>query len=231
MVAEHAERAARTADRIPYVRLKVAISLDGHTALLNGSSKWITGEQARMDGHAWRAKADAIVTGIGTVLADDPLLNVRLVGRKVQPTLAIVDSKLRTPPNARLFDVPDREVLVYTTQAAALRRPALKRNNACIVALPEQNGQVNLAAMVADLTQRGLSILHVEAGSTLNGAFLNNGLVDELVIYVGPQLLGRGLPLAQLEKLTSLDHATRLEFVSADMVGDDIRVVARVVRR
>ncbi len=184
-----------------------------------------------MDGHAWRAKADAIVTGVGTVLADDPLLNVRLVGHGVQPTLAIVDSTLRTPPNARLFDVPDREVLVYTTQAAALRRPALKRNNACIVALPEQNGQVNLAAMVADLTQRGLSILHVEAGSTLNGAFLNNGLVDELVIYVGPQLLGRGLPLAQLDKLTSLDHATRLEFVSADMVGDDIRVVARVVRR
>lgn len=215
----------------PCVRLKVAISLDGHTALSNGASKWITGDAARADGHAWRAKADAVVTGVGTVLADDPLLDVRFGPPGAQPTLVIVDSQLRTPPTSRLFEVPDRQVLLYTTAAAAERLDTFGPANVSVVALPGRDGKVDLAAMVADLARRNLRILHVEAGSTLNGAFIKSGLVDELVIYMGPQLLGDGLPFAQLAPLTRLEDATRLEFTSVDMVGGDLRVVARVVRR
>ena len=207
------------------------MSLDGHTALSNGVSKWITGDAARVDGHTWRAKADAVVTGVGTVLADDPLLNVRFGRPGRQPTLVIVDSLLRTPPSSRLFEVPDRKIMLYTTQAAAGRNAAIESDNVCVVALPERTGQVDLAAMVADLSRRGLRVLHVEAGNTLNGALLKDGLVDELLIYVGPQLLGPGLPFAQMDRLTRMDGATRLEFLSIDMLGTDLRVVARVVRR
>lgn len=217
--------------RGPYVRLKVAMSLDGHTALSNGASQWITGDAARADGHAWRAKSDAVVTGVGTVLADNPLLDVRFAPSPSQPTLVIVDSHLRTPPSARLFEVQDRRVLLYTTPAAAERFDTFGLPTVSVVALPGRDGRVDLAAMVADLGQRGLRILHVEAGSTLNGAFLQSGLVDELLIYMGPQLLGDGLPMAQMDRLTRLEEATRLEFVSVHMVGGDLRVVARVVRR
>ena len=216
---------------IQRIRLKSAISFDGHTALPNGASKWITGEQARVDTHMWRAKADVIVTGVGTVLADDPLLDVRYGHVGNQPILAIVDSTLRTPVTSKLFEVHNRRVLLYTTQAAMERRGAFECSNVSVVALPECDGRVNLPAMIADLARQNLHVLHVEAGSTLSGSFLRQGLVDEVLMYVAPKLLGPGLPFAQLDKLTVLDNAISLEFVSVDLVGDDLRVVARVIRK
>jgi diaminohydroxyphosphoribosylaminopyrimidine deaminase/5-amino-6-(5-phosphoribosylamino)uracil reductase len=211
----------------PWVRMKIAASLDGRTALPDGASRWITGEAARADGHAWRRRAGAVLTGIGTVLADNPSLDVRLVPTAHQPLRCVVDARLDTPPGARLFDVPS-PVLLYTASADDARRAALVARGAEVVSVPPTaDGRLALAAVVADLAARQVNEVHVEAGARLNGALLAAGEVDELLLYVAPTLLGAGRDMAALGPLASLADGLAFEFVSAEAVGPDLRILAR----
>ncbi|MDZ7866658.1 bifunctional diaminohydroxyphosphoribosylaminopyrimidine deaminase/5-amino-6-(5-phosphoribosylamino)uracil reductase RibD [Acidovorax sp.] len=215
----------------PWVRLKTAASLDGTTALSNGQSQWITSPAARADGHAWRARACAVLTGIGTVLDDDPRLDVREVATQRQPHLVIVDSQLQTPLQARLFSIPNRTCLVYTASGDPEKTAALEGRGATVVHLPNPQGKVDLGAMLQDLGRRAINELHVEAGHKLNGSFLREGVVDELLLYLAPRLLGPGLGMAQTAALQALADGTALEYVSVDRIGPDLRVVARVQGR
>ena len=214
----------------PWVRLKIAASLDGRTALSNGASQWITGEAARADGHAWRARAGAVLTGIGTVLADDPLLNVRLPQASRQPDLVIADSRLQLPLDARLWSVPQRRVLVYTASQDPARTQALAARGATVVCLPGPAGQVALPAMLQDLARREINDLHVEAGARLNGALLQAGLADELLIYQAPRLLGAGASMADLGVFEHLAQTPQFQWQAVDRVGDDLRLLARLRR-
>ncbi len=211
---------------LPWVRLKVAISLDGRTALPNGQSQWITGEAARTDGHAWRKRAGALLTGVGTVRDDDPRLDVRLVETPRQPQRVIVDSKLETPIGSRILDAPGT-VWVYGAQPAEDRITALSSRGAKVVLLPGANGKVDLRAMLVDLAERGVNELHVEAGSKLNGSFVGAGLVDEWLVYVAPRLLGAGRDLASFGPLSALENAVALRYHAVDSVGDDLRLLLR----
>jgi diaminohydroxyphosphoribosylaminopyrimidine deaminase/5-amino-6-(5-phosphoribosylamino)uracil reductase len=217
----------RMAHGMPWVRSKIAASLDGRTALNNGSSKWITGEAARRDVQDWRARSCAVFTGVGTVLADDPQLNVRIeTGR--QPQRVILDSQLRMPPTARILS---GGVLIYTVSADEGKRTALRRAGAEVIVLPEVAGQVDLVAVLRDLAQRGINEVLVEAGRTLNGALLKAGLVDELVLYLAPQLLGdaaRGM--AGLGELTQLQQRVDLHWRDVRQVGGDLRIVAGIAK-
>jgi len=214
----------------PWVRLKVAASLDGKTALDDGTSQWITGEAARVDGHAWRARATAVLTGIGTVLQDDPRLDVRLAPASRQPDLALVDSRLELPATARLFG-PERRLLVYCAVPDSPRRAELQARGAEVIALPGPGGKVDLAAMLRDLARREVNELHVEAGFKLNGSLVREGLVDELLAYLAPKLLGQGQGIASFGPLPGLDAAIPLDFRSIDRIGGDLRIVARVAGR
>ncbi|MEY4710817.1 MAG: hypothetical protein RIS88_267 [Pseudomonadota bacterium] len=214
----------------PWVRLKVAASLDGTTALDNGQSQWITSELARTDGHAWRARACAVLTGIGTVLEDDPLLDVRLVETPRQPVVVVVDSRLELPATARLFQ-PRRAVWVYTAVHDALKRSALEARGATVIPLPGAGGKVDLAAMLRDLGRREINELHVEAGHKLNGSLVREGLADEFLVYLAPTLLGSGRGMAAFGPVADLAQGVRLEFASSEAVGPDLRVVARVAGR
>ncbi len=230
----------------PWIRSKIAMSLDGRTALANGESKWITGDAARQDVQHWRARSCAILTGIGTVLADDPQLNVRestppfssenmpshpltrggWEGLR-QPLRAVVDNALRMPPNARLLQ--QHGAVVYTATQDAQKIASLEQAGARVVVLPDASGQVDVAAVLRDLAAQGCNEVLVEAGSKLNGALLKVGLVDELVLYFAPQLLGdmaRGM--AQMGELTSLGQRVDLEWKDVRHVGKDLRIVARV---
>lgn len=223
----------------PWVRMKMAASLDGTSALGNGASQWITGPEARADGHAWRARACAVLTGIGTVLEDQPMLDVREVPVQRQPHLVIVDSRLQTPLDARLFNPPvqglTRQIWIYTASEDAARRQALEALGATVIALPGagEPGQrkVDLAVMLRDLAQREVNELHLEAGNKLNGSFVREGLVDECLLYLAPRLLGPGQGLAGFGPLQSLEDGVRLAYQSVDRVGDDLRIVARVTGR
>jgi diaminohydroxyphosphoribosylaminopyrimidine deaminase/5-amino-6-(5-phosphoribosylamino)uracil reductase len=217
----------------PWVRMKTAASLDGTTALANGQSQWITSPAARADGHAWRARACAVLTGIGTVLDDDPRLDVRDVATPRQPHLVIVDSQLQTPLQARLWSVPGRSTsLIYTAVRDEAKKAALEGRGATVIHLPNAQGKVDLGAMLQDLgRQRAINELHVEAGHKLNGSFLREGLVDELLLYQAPRLLGPGLGMAQTAPLQSLADGTALDYISADRIGPDLRIVARVQGR
>ncbi|KRC23794.1 bifunctional diaminohydroxyphosphoribosylaminopyrimidine deaminase/5-amino-6-(5-phosphoribosylamino)uracil reductase RibD [Acidovorax sp. Root217] len=215
----------------PWVRIKTAASLDGTTALANGQSQWITSPAARADGHAWRSRACAVLTGIGTVLDDDPRLDVREVATPRQPHLVIVDSQLQTPLEARLFSVPGRTCLIYTASDDAAKKAALEGRGATVIRLPNPQGKVDLGAMLKDLGQRSVNELHVEAGHKLNGSFLREGLVDEMLLYLAPRLLGPGLGMAQTAPLQTLADGTALDYVSVDRIGPDLRIVARVQGR
>jgi diaminohydroxyphosphoribosylaminopyrimidine deaminase/5-amino-6-(5-phosphoribosylamino)uracil reductase len=215
---------------VPWVRMKIAASLDGKTALENGASQWITSEEARTDGHAWRARAGAVLTGIGTVLEDDPRLDVRLVSTPKQPVAVIVDSRLETPIDAKMF-VEGRPLLIYTAVQDAKRRADLESRGAQIVLMPGAGGKVDLAAMLRDLARREVNELHVEAGHKLNGSFIREGLVDELLVYLAPKLIGHGQGMANIGPFSELASALALEFTSATRVGPDLRVVARVLRK
>ena len=206
--------------------MKVAASLDGTTALENGKSQWITGEAARADGHAWRARACAVLTGIGTVLQDNPRLDVRLVETPRQPHLVIVDSRMKIPLDAALFE-PARAVFIYTALNDDAKRSALESKGATVVFMPDANHKVDLAAMVRDLGQREINELHVEAGSKLNGSLISAGLVDEYLLYLAPMLLGPGPGLAALAPLSELGQSVKLAFKSMQMVGQDLRLIAR----
>lgn len=217
---------SRMARGRPWVRMKIAASLDGKTALNNGSSQWITSEAARQDGHAWRARASAVLTGIGTVLEDDPQLNVRGIAVTRQPTVVVVDSRVETPVDARVF-MPNRAVWLYNAQPDGPKHAALAARGATLHCLPDAQGKVDLAAMLADLAQRGVNELHVEAGHKLNGSLIRAGLVDEFLVYLAPSLLGQARDMAQFGPLTALSEAMALEFTSVDRVGLDLRIIAR----
>jgi diaminohydroxyphosphoribosylaminopyrimidine deaminase / 5-amino-6-(5-phosphoribosylamino)uracil reductase len=207
----------------PWLRMKIAASLDGRTALPDGSSQWITGTPARTDGHAWRKRAGAVLSGIGTVLHDDPGLDVRLVPTQKQPMRVIVDSHLRMPLTARLFETPGK-VLVYGAEPPAGRAELLRQRGANVLLCPASNGSVALDAVLADLAARGVNELHVEAGERLNGALLDARLVDELLLYIAPKLLGAGRGLAAISPLRGLADATTFRFLDASPVGDDQRL-------
>jgi len=210
----------------PWVRLKVAASLDGRTALDNGVSQWITGTAARTDGHAWRKRAGALLTGVGTVLDDNPRLDVRLVETPRQPLRVVIDSRLDTPPDARILAAPG-QVLLYAAHPAPGRAEVLAARGAETVLRPGPHGKVDLPAVLADLAGRGINELHVEAGHKLNGSFVREGLVDEFLVYLAPKLLGAGRPLAAFGPLETLQDAPGLVFLGVDRVGDDLRLIAR----
>ena len=221
---------SRMIRKTPWVRMKVAASLDGATALTNGRSQWITSPEARADGHAWRARAGAVLTGIGTLLQDDPRLDVRLVETPRQPFRVIVDSRLQTPPGANIFKAGG-PVWIYTATPDADTRAALLARGATVSCLPDAHGKVDLAAMMKDLAQREINELHVEAGSKLNGSLIRAGLVDEFLVYLAPKLLGPGQGMASFGPLHALSDAIELQFQATEMVGVDLRVIARVAGR
>ncbi|MDZ4398518.1 bifunctional diaminohydroxyphosphoribosylaminopyrimidine deaminase/5-amino-6-(5-phosphoribosylamino)uracil reductase RibD [Hydrogenophaga sp.] len=220
---------------MPWVRMKMAASLDGTSALNNGASQWITGEAARADGHAWRARACAVLTGIGTVLQDDPRLDTRLPDITRQPHLVIVDSALGTPLSARLFDAVAgglaRQIWIYHSALDAEKQAALAERGAILIHMPGSDNKVDLAAMLRDLAQREVNELHVEAGHKLNGSILREGLVDELLVYLAPILLGQGAGLSNFGPLQQLQDGVALHFASVDRMGEDLRIVARVQGR
>ena len=210
----------------PWVRLKAAVSLDGRTALNNGASQWITGPDARADGHAFRKRAGAVLTGVGTLLEDNPRLDVRLVETVLQPLRVIVDSRLDTPPASRMLDAPGA-ALIYAAAPDESRRAALESRGVQIALMPGPSGKVDLTAMLENLAARGINELHVEAGHKLNGSFVREGLVDEFLIYMAPKLLGAGRELAAFGPLESLQGSLALRFVSVTQIGDDLRLIAR----
>ena len=211
----------------PWVRMKIAASLDGRTALDDGTSQWITGEAARADGHAWRKRAGAVLTGIGTVQGDDPRLDVRLVPTVLQPLRVVVDSKLDIAASARVLQPPGR-ALIYTASDDASRMAALAAPHVDVARLPANaQGKTDLAAMLADLARREVNELHVEAGEKLNGSLLREGLVDELLLYVAPRLLGPGRGIAAIGSLASLAQSLDFEFVDVERVGADLRLRLR----
>lgn len=220
---------------IPWVRMKMATSLDGTSALGNGESQWITGENARADGHAWRARACAVLTGIGTVLQDDPRLDVRLPGITRQPHLVLVDSDLNTPLAARLFEpvaggLP-RQVWIYHAALDPKKQVALQERGALLTHMPGASNKVDLHTMLRDLGKREVNELHVEAGHKLNGSLLREGLVDELLVYLAPRLLGSGAGMSSFGPLQRLQDGIELNFTSVDRMGDDLRILARAQGR
>ena len=213
----------------PFVRLKIAASLDGRTALPNGVSQWITGTAARTDGHAWRNRAGALLTGIGTLRDDDPRLDVRLVDCAVQPIRVVIDSRLETPAGARLL-APPGQVLIYCAidpESVPQQAAALRAGGAQLVSVPGPGAKVDLAAVLTDLGRRGINELHVEAGHKLNGSFLRAGLVDELLLYLAPRLLGQGREMAAFGPLDSLSDALQWRWLDCLPVGEDLRLRAR----
>ena len=211
----------------PWVRMKSAASLDGRTALHSGESQWITGDAARADGHRWRARACAILTGVGTVQQDDPQLTVRAVETSRQPLRIVIDRHALTPATAKVLT--DGNALVVTAGHRNTTWPA----GIDVLDLPDAEGRVDLAALMRALGKRGVNELHVEAGGKLNGALLEAGLVDEVLLYLAPSLLGdpaRGIA----EFATGLSHlADRIALSLRDVTrfGDDLRIVGRVIRR
>ena len=215
----------------PWVRLKAASSLDGVTALHNGQSQWITSPAARADGHAWRARACTILTGIGTVLEDNPRLNVREVQTPRQPRIALVDSKLEIPLDAHILEAPG-QCFIFTCSQNHSKVEQLHRLGATVIPMPNAAGKVDLAAMLRDLAQRGTNELHVEAGFKLNGSLIREGLVDELLLYQAPKLLGTGaMGIANFGPLTALSEGLSLEWHDITRLGSDLRLIARVQGR
>lgn len=213
----------------PWLRMKMAASLDGKTALENGVSQWITGPDARQDGHRWRARACAILSGIGTVRDDDPQLNVRGVETARQPLKVVVDSRLELSLDAKLLH--GGGVLVATASEDAEKLAALRQQGAEIIRLPNADGRVDLPALLQELGRRDINELHVEGGFRLNGALLAAGLVDELLLYLAPCFIGdvaRGM--FDLPGLESLAGKHRLSVHDLRMLGTDIRVLGRFVR-
>ncbi|CAN7489772.1 bifunctional diaminohydroxyphosphoribosylaminopyrimidine deaminase/5-amino-6-(5-phosphoribosylamino)uracil reductase RibD [Massilia sp. LjRoot122] len=213
---------------LPWVRLKLAASLDGATALAGGESQWITGPEARADGHAWRARAQVILTGIGTVKADDPQLNVRGIDTPMQPRRVIVDSRLEIPFSARILQGEPCWVVAAVElpeKAAALRAAGHE-----VLVLPNAQGKVDLPALLRELGRREINEVHVEAGSKLNASLVREDCVDELLVYLAPNLIGPGQGMFELPPLARLADKRRLRFHDLARVGDDIRILARFIQ-
>ncbi|CAE6731802.1 Riboflavin biosynthesis protein RibD [Paraburkholderia nemoris] len=217
----------------PWVRMKVAASLDGRTGLPSGVSQWITGEAARADGHAWRARASAILTGIGTVREDDPRMTVRAVDTPRQPQRVLIDSQLDVPPDAQILaGAPTLIFCGNLDERHTERAAALRDRGAEIVQLANASGKVDLPAMLKILGERNVNELHVEAGYKLNGSLLREGCVDELLVYLAPSLLGvDSMSMFNLNAPETLDGRTQLNFHAVDRIGDDLRILARFVPR
>jgi diaminohydroxyphosphoribosylaminopyrimidine deaminase/5-amino-6-(5-phosphoribosylamino)uracil reductase len=219
---------ARMSRGRPWVRMKIAASLDGRTALANGLSQWITGADARRDGHFWRARACAVLTGIGTVKDDDPQLNVREVETTRQPLKVLVDSKLQLQPSAKLLQ--SGRVLVATASADQPGIAALEDKGAEVLLLPNADGKVELIDLMRELGRREINEVHVEAGTKLNGSLLREGLVDQLLVYLAPAILGdtaRGM--FSLPELADLAHKRLVQFDDVRLIGGDMRILSRVI--
>ena len=211
----------------PWVRCKLAVTLDGRTATATGESQWITGEAARADVHRLRAQAGAVLTGIGTLLADDPRLDARVedAGCLAPPMRVIVDSRLRTPPAARVFSAPGRVLVAASGEASPA--PALLDAGAEVVPLPSSGGRVALGDLMTTLAERGVNEVHTECGPTLAGALLESRLVDEVVVYLAPVLLGdaaRGM--FTLPMVAAMRDRIGLEITGVERVGADLRIDA-----
>lgn len=217
---------SRIARGRPWLRIKAAASLDGRTALANGTSQWITGEHARADGHRWRARSCALLTGIGTILGDDPRLTVRTPECSRQPLVVIVDARLRTPPTARVFETG--HVLVACAHHDPERAGALAARGAEVVTLPAADGQVDLWRLMGELGMRGVNEVLSEAGARLNGALIASACADELLLYLAPTLLGNdAAALLALPTIDRLELASRWRFVDFRTLGTDLRLVLR----
>jgi diaminohydroxyphosphoribosylaminopyrimidine deaminase/5-amino-6-(5-phosphoribosylamino)uracil reductase len=210
----------------PWVRMKIAASLDGGTALQNGESQWITSTQARDDGHAWRARACAVLTGIGTVQQDDPQLNVRAVETPRQPRRIVVDSHLEISPQAKILQ--GAASWIFSVVEGGTRADQLRAEGHELIALPDESGKVDLRALMNELGRREINELHVEAGFKLNGSLLRAGVVDELLLYLAPCLLGPAQGLARLPVLEHLSDRLAFRFHEVEQVGPDLRL--RVMR-
>ena len=211
----------------PWVRMKIAATLDGRTALANGQSQWITGPDARRDGHGWRARACALLTGIGTVRDDDPQLTVRDVASPRQPLRVVVDSKLQIAPTARILE--GGGLLVFSAVEDGEKIKALADRGAEVVVLANPQGKTDLTAIMRELARRGMNEVHVESGSKLNGSLLAAGVVDELLLYYAPSLLGdaaRGM--FNLPEFVALEQKISLRFNDVRRIGDDLRILARL---
>jgi len=210
----------------PWVRLKIAMSLDGKTALNNGVSKWITGAEARADGHAWRARSCALLTGIGTVRDDDPQLTVRAVETPRQPLRVVLDGWLELRPTARV--VAGGNTLVFTSIEDEARAEVLRGKGAEVICLPDGTGKVDLAAMFGELGRRGINEVLVEAGARLNGALIKSGCVDELLVYQAPILLGdKARGMVVLPELTDLTEKREVDIADSRRLGRDTRLLLR----
>ena len=216
----------------PWVRLKVAATLDGQTALADGRSQWITGEAARLDGHRYRARACVILTGIGTVKADNPAMTVRHVETQRQPVRVLIDSRLEVNPAAELLRVPGAIVFhaLADNSAHADRRARLIDAGCELVSLPNVDGKVDLHGVLQELGRRQFNEVHVEAGYKLNGSLITAGCIDELLVYLAPALIGAGQPMFGLAGVPSLDARIALRWLDAERVGDDLRLRALTVR-
>jgi len=210
---------------LPWVRLKTAASLDGMTALHNGMSQWITGPQARADGHAWRARACAILTGIGTVKADDPQLTVRAVDTPRQPRRVVVDSRLEIDPAARVLEGGGTWIVAAVRDAEKEAR--LSAAGAEVIYLPNGQGKVDLPALMRELGRRQINELHVEAGGKLGGSLIRAGCVDELLVYLAPALIGEAQGMFALPALADLAGKHLLKFHEVKQIGEDLRIIAR----
>jgi len=207
----------------PWVRLKAAVSLDGRSALADGRSQWITGEAARTDGHAWRCRAGAIVTGVGTVVGDNPRLDVRLVPTSVQPLRVVLDPHLRIPHQARLIQPPGQVLLAHRDDLdPAVSAPALQHRLEFLTLRPGDDG-LDLAQLLQALAQRQINEVHLEGGARFNASWLRSGLVDELLVYLAPKLIGPGMPLAALPELPTLAQAASFVPVDVAVIGCDLR--------
>jgi diaminohydroxyphosphoribosylaminopyrimidine deaminase/5-amino-6-(5-phosphoribosylamino)uracil reductase len=211
----------------PWVRMKAAASLDGMTALHNGVSQWITADEARADGHYWRARACAVLTGIGTVMEDDPQLTVRAIDTSRQPQRIVIDSRLQISPHARVLD--GGGTWIVAAESYPDKEKILRDAGNEVIVLPNANGKVDLSSLMQELGRRQINELHVEAGFKLNGSLIREGCVDELLLYLAPTLLGDAQGMFNLPVLESLEQKKNLVFHDIKQIGPDLRILARFI--
>ena len=215
---------------LPWVRMKIAASLDGKTALPDGRSQWITGQLARADGHHWRAQACAIVTGVGTVKEDDPTLNVREVETQRQPMRIIVDSKLETPLTAKILQNAEQsDVLIVCASLDSLEIQAKAKNFEAhgiqVIAMANPFGKVDLPRLFSYLAkEREMNEIHIESGFKLNGSMLREDCVDELLLYYAPFLMGDGIGMANIGPLNELSQCQNWQMIDQAFFGPDLRL-------
>lgn len=230
---------SRMTHGLPYVRSKIAASLDGRTALNNGKSLWITGECARQDVQHWRAQSCAIITGIGTVLADNPSMNVRLENVSRQPLRVIVDSHLQTPVDCKMLNAELTQaspvIIVYASdvnsKADSMDSTSLRSTGVEMLHLPDANGRVDLNLLLSHLAQRGINEVLLEAGQGLNGAFVQAGLIDEFIFYYAPKLMGNDAKgMFAIPGLIEMQQAIDLQILDVRQIGQDIRLHAKPIK-